>query len=221
MFVSCRSPPNFWTDRSFTANVIYAIATENYSTRPGFSQPHNSKRPRFSENADRVIHDAHDRWRRWQRPSAVVSKKARLAATICVYAIFTLFHFKLTMFLRLSQIYLIANGDINSINVREGEKVLTYGQIVTVGCTKSTNVEKQICGLILQTSAMSSFPHTINGFFKIESEKPEIEKMQCSCKAGLSGSGKHVVAALLFMERYEMFRILYFLFSHFFRKTSL
>ena len=78
---------------------------------------------------------------------------------------------------------------------------------MTVGCSKTTNVSincvlKHITGLVLQTSALNAFPHTIEGFIKVVNEKPSIQQMQCSCKAGLSGICKHVLAVLLFLERF-------------------
>ena len=59
------------------------------------------------------------------------------------------------------------------------------------GCSKTTNVSincvlKHITGLVLQMSALNAFPHTIEGIIKIANEKPSIQQMQCSCKAGLS-----------------------------------
>ena len=58
-------------------------------------------------------------------------------------------------------------------------------------CSKTTNVSincvlKHITGLVLQTSALNAFPHTIEGILKAANEKPSIQQMQCSCKAGLS-----------------------------------
>ena len=72
------------------------------------------------------------------------------------------------MFLRLSQICEFAKSDSNSRNMKEGEEVLKSGQIMTVGCSKTTNVSincvlKRITGLVLQTSALNAFPHTIEG----------------------------------------------------------
>ena len=81
------------------------------------------------------------------------------------------------MFLRLSQIYEFAK----SVEIRSNND----------GCSKATNVSinyvlKHITGLVLQTSALNVFPHTIEGIIKVANEKPSIQQMQCSCKVGLS-----------------------------------
>ena len=109
------------------------------------------------------------------------------------------------MFLRLSQIYEFAKANFNSRNMNEGEEVLKSGQVITVGCKKTENSDstKHISGLVLQTSALKLFPHTVEGIINIIIESPIIQEMTCSCKAGLFGNCKHIVAVLLFLERYK------------------
>ena len=105
------------------------------------------------------------------------------------------------MFLSLSQIYDFVHETVNSPKIKEGQEVLKSVNVVRVGCTKTTNDEKWIRGLIFKTRARSSFRYTIEGVLNITNEKVEIAKMQCTCKAELSGPCEHVVAVLLFMER--------------------
>ena len=105
-------------------------------------------------------------------------------------------------FLRLSKIYNFVNGNQNSRNINEGEEVLKSGQILAVGCTNKIGKIKEILGLVLQTSGMTLFPHTITGSLHIENFNAEIVQMKCSCKAGLSGTCKHIVAVFLYLERY-------------------
>ena len=55
------------------------------------------------------------------------------------------------------------------------------------GCSKTTNVSincvlKHITGLVLQTSALNAFPHTINGIIKAANEKPSIQQMHAPAK---------------------------------------
>ena len=121
-----------------------------------------------------LIRDAHDRWRRLHRLDNVVWKQ------------FTHFYSRLLAmlrtFLRFSKIYNFVNGDQNSRNICEGEVVVMSGQIVAIGCTNKIGKIREILSIRSQAA------------FYIE--------MKCSCKAGLSGTCKHIAAVLLYLERY-------------------
>ncbi|XP_051153377.1 uncharacterized protein LOC127276774 [Leptopilina boulardi] len=108
-------------------------------------------------------------------------------------------------YLKLLQICDFVKGNLNRRNMTEGEAVLKAGQVVLVGCLLKTENKIDIIGLVLQTSALTSFPHKLEGILKFASNSNiEIEQMDCSCKGGQSGACKHVVAILLFLERNNM-----------------
>lgn len=90
--------------------------------------------------------------------------------------------------------------DMNSRNINKGEEVLKFGHIVTVGSRKSSEVEKQNCGLVLQNHAVPSFSHAIERVLKVEKQNIGIEK-NARCVRNFVGTGfwKHVVAVLLFI----------------------
>lgn len=110
-----------------------------------------------------------------------------------------------SQYMKLLQICEFVKENLNSRNITEGEAVLKAGQVVLVGCTLKTEYNIKIIGLVLQTSALASFAHKLEGSLKIVSDSDiEIEDMFCFCKAGQLGSCKHVVAILLYLKRYVM-----------------
>ena len=79
----------------------------------------------------------------------------------------------------------------------EGERVLKAGHIIHCGeVEKSVNGEVKIISSCIQTTNMREKPHEIEG--KI-SEDGSINNFKCSCKAGLSGQCKHVIATLFYI----------------------
>lgn len=64
---------------------------------------------------------------------------------------------------------------------------------------------------MLKTTQLSDMPHEVNGQLKIcngvneLAKKLEIGYLACSCPAGASECRKHVVAVLLYLNRYISF----------------
>ncbi|KAJ8976848.1 hypothetical protein NQ317_012972 [Molorchus minor] len=79
--------------------------------------------------------------------------------------------------------------------LKEGEAVFKAGHIILCGldATEPHNI-KSLC---LQTSGLSQPPHEI----KINLSSPWV--CECTCKAGLSGFCKHIVASLIYINRTE------------------
>ncbi|KAJ8976851.1 hypothetical protein NQ317_012975 [Molorchus minor] len=79
--------------------------------------------------------------------------------------------------------------------LKEGEAVFKAGHIILCGldATEPHNI-KSLC---LQTSRLSQPPHEI----KINLSSPWV--CECTCKAGLSGFCKHIVASLIYINRTE------------------
>lgn len=78
--------------------------------------------------------------------------------------------------------------------LKEGEEVFKAGHIILCGLEVDTNI-KSLC---LQTSALNSLPHEISIML---SEDVKSWKCVCSCKAGMSGFCKHIVATLIYINR--------------------
>ncbi|XP_043210531.1 uncharacterized protein LOC122375293 [Amphibalanus amphitrite] len=86
----------------------------------------------------------------------------------------------------------------------EGESIVNSNFLLCCGIkaedreklSSSNNVS--IFALCMQTSKMSGQPHEINILLK---QSGEISTATCSCKAGLSGTCKHIVGCLLFVYR--------------------
>jgi len=55
----------------------------------------------------------------------------------------------------------------------------------------------------MQSSHIRNKPHEISGKLTADSSNIKIESFACSCAAGASESCKHVVAVLLFLNRYH------------------
>ena len=103
-----------------------------------------------------------------------------------------------------------ANAIPSSRNLMEGQKVVNSGMIIMCGVTSKSNESIELFALCLQTSALTSEPHTITGTLKIndsnnndsdEKNVVTINRMSCSCKAGTSQSCKHIVGVLLHCSR--------------------
>jgi hypothetical protein len=87
-------------------------------------------------------------------------------------------------------------GHIVCCGVVEGEAVLNAGHIVCCGVVSRDENNVTIFALCLQTSALQSDPHELNGKINIGSSEKRIS-VRCSCKAGLSGYCKYCIAILL------------------------
>lgn len=90
-------------------------------------------------------------------------------------------------------------GTESSRCVQEGEEVVNAGHVITLGRINSVDMKNvKLCALCLQTSALNSAPHHINGMLHIEGRGTvKVINMNCSCKAGNSGKCKHISAVLI------------------------
>lgn len=113
--------------------------------------------------------------------------------------------------LRLDILCEYARASLSSRNMIEGQNIINSGMIIMCGATVKTESKINLYSLCLQTSALTSEPHVITGCLLIssinnnEESEVHIEKMDCSCKAGTSHSCKHIVAVLLYCNRYVNF----------------
>lgn len=105
-------------------------------------------------------------------------------------------------YLSLGSIFSYLNCNVESRCFVEGEAILNANHLILTGCTEETDTTKEIFALCLQTSGIKSNPHEIKGQLNIVEEKVSINGFVCSCKAGLSGSCKHIAAVLLKCARY-------------------
>lgn len=80
--------------------------------------------------------------------------------------------------------------------LKEGEAVFKAGHIIMCGLDASNSEE--IKSLCLQTSSLTSQPHEIVIMLNNDINK---WKCVCSCKAGMSGFCKHIVATLIYINR--------------------
>ncbi|CAH1116416.1 unnamed protein product [Phaedon cochleariae] len=104
------------------------------------------------------------------------------------------------MFLKLSEIFKYLDAKPDSRCIVEGEEVLHANHLILCGKKSSATQSIKIAGLCLQTSALQGQPHQIEGTFSIDNDVKIVE-MKCSCKAGLSGTCKHISALLLNCSR--------------------
>ena len=103
-----------------------------------------------------------------------------------------------------------ANANPWSRSYVDGERILNSNLIVICGVTKIENNEVFVYSLILQTSHITSNRHEVKGKLLINSENLNnemcqdviISTMSCTCKGGQSEICKHVVAVLLYCNRY-------------------
>lgn len=82
-------------------------------------------------------------------------------------------------------------------NFVEGEKVLHAGHVIFCGKLAADKTCIKVIAFCLQNSKLKGNPHEIQGEISFQNK---INKMKCSCKAGLSGKCKHVVAVLLHLH---------------------
>jgi hypothetical protein len=104
-------------------------------------------------------------------------------------------------FLRLATIFKYLEASADSRCVVEGEGVLLGKLLLLCGVTKIVDNRYSVAGLCLQTSALKSAPHKINGELQLTGCEVEIHRFTCTCKAGLSGTCKHISACLFYCVR--------------------
>ena len=86
----------------------------------------------------------------------------------------------------------------------EGESIVNSNHLLCCGLKAEAKPSSEadnclnIFGLCMQTSNMCGQPHEINIQLK---QDGDIMMASCSCKAGLSGTCKHVVGCLLYVYR--------------------
>jgi hypothetical protein len=78
----------------------------------------------------------------------------------------------------------------------ESKEMLWAKLLILCGVTKVVETSYEICGLCLQTTALSSAPHEIKGQLSVKDNNVEVYYLSCSCKARVSGSCKHILALL-------------------------
>lgn len=101
------------------------------------------------------------------------------------------------LFLTLASVFSYLKCNVESRCMVEGEQLLNAKHVILIGTASETETTKDIFALCLQTSALKSGPHEIKGKLLIEDKKVAISSFTCSCKAGLSGTCKHISAVLL------------------------
>lgn len=107
------------------------------------------------------------------------------------------------VFLNLNTIFKYLNATPSSRCVVEGEEVLNAKHLLLCGITSAENWVFNIFALCLQTSALSQGkPHEISGKLNVNNGNVEIKPFRCTCKAGMSGTCKHVSATLLKCARW-------------------
>ena len=93
--------------------------------------------------------------------------------------------------------------------LKEGEAIVRSQHIISCGILSEVQKENksgrdgvmEIMSLCLQTSKMTGVPHQVRVSLDAKLEKGKIRKATCSCKAGLSGSCKHVTGVLLYIYK--------------------
>jgi hypothetical protein len=130
------------------------------------------------------------------------SYTARFCLCLCIVLLLVLSEFAgfVMAFLRLHKILAYVEATEESRCVVEGE-VLCAKLLILCGVTKVVETRNEIFGLCLQTSALSSAPHEIKGQLSVKDNNVEMDNFSCSCKAGLSGTCKHISACLLHCSR--------------------
>ena len=99
-------------------------------------------------------------------------------------------------------------------NMREGQEIINSGLLIMCGVTERTAENIQLYDLCLQKSGITSEPHFVTGNLTVKSSvylknnDIFVKEMDCSCKAGSSHCCKHIVAVLLFCNRYVLYMIL-------------
>jgi hypothetical protein len=111
-------------------------------------------------------------------------------------------------FLKVTQNFSLFRGNSRKQMCREGEEVLCAKLLILCGVTKVVETRHEIFGLCLQTSALSSAPHEIKGQLSVEDNNVKVDNFSCSCKAGLSGTCKHISVCLLHCSRLYTFFVM-------------
>lgn len=94
------------------------------------------------------------------------------------------------------------NGNENSRSIYEGEHVVNAGHVILCGVTNLKSDCVNIYALCLQTSALQSTPHIIEGVFRVHTDGlSNVQNITCSCKAGKGGRCKHISAVLILCTR--------------------
>lgn len=107
------------------------------------------------------------------------------------------------LFLGIADVCEALNGTPSSRNFVEGEDILRSKHLILCEASKKTSSEVHVYALCLQTSALDSQPHTIEGMLKFDTKKKVIVKtITCTCKAGDGQRCKHIAAALLYCNRF-------------------
>ncbi|KAK0171487.1 hypothetical protein PV327_011221, partial [Microctonus hyperodae] len=97
----------------------------------------------------------------------------------------------------------------------EGLQIINSSMIIECSATHKAVDRVDLYALILQTSSLTHDPHVVTGILTITSSNNsnndeediyniEINTMNCSCIAGKSCSCKHIVATLLFCNRFDV-----------------
>lgn len=95
---------------------------------------------------------------------------------------------------------LYSYGGDGSRRYIEGSNVADAGHIMYCGITKIARTRIDLMLLCLQNSDLDGIPHEINVTISIVDKKKCIQ-CKCSCVAGLSGTCKHSIAALIYLIR--------------------
>lgn len=105
------------------------------------------------------------------------------------------------MFINISEICEWAGTNPSQRNFREDENILRAGHLISCGKHENRTRESEsvkLTAYCLQMSQLRASPHEIIGEI---SEAGKIISISCSCKAGLGGKCKHVLATLLYCHR--------------------
>ena len=133
-----------------------------------------------------------------QRISGCVCLKTVLVCSIdCIPCKQISFKMSEELFLTLGSVFSYLNCNASSRSIVEGEENLNSNHIILTGITEENEDSKDVYALCLQTSALRSCPHEIKGKLLISNNKVTISQFSCTCKAGLSGTCKHISAVLL------------------------
>lgn len=100
----------------------------------------------------------------------------------------------------IQEICRFASATPTSRNFIAGENIIDRGHLLNCGKVSNSNDSDvvQILAFCLQTTSLREEPHEINGQILKDGK---IIGMECSCKAGLGNTCKHIVAVLLFCNR--------------------
>lgn len=106
------------------------------------------------------------------------------------------------VFLKLRSLFKYLNATPNSRCITEGEEVLNAKHLILCGVSSVQGETHEIFALCLQTSALSNGkPHEICGKLLVKDSSVEIQAFTCTCKAGMSGTCKHISATLMKFTR--------------------